>query len=161
MTHNHERDIWYKEAMFTAISGIIFGGTNTLVGHPLDTVKTKMQAQTEHMTNAGPLKTLNTVFRNEGVRGLYRGVIPPFIGSMFYRSLQFTIFEAFYTKWSHSPTLTTQIPYTLGLEYRVILAGILSSTGRAIVETPFEYAKVKGQTLQEWHIRDAYTGFGA
>lgn len=143
------------------ISGFLFGATNTLVGHPLDTVKTKMQAQTEHMTNAGPFKTLWTVFSKEGIRGLYRGVIPPFIGSMFYRSMQFTVFEAFYTYSKDSPTLTKQIPHCLGLEYRVIVAGLMSATTRAVIETPFEYAKVKGQTLQEWHFKNAYTGFSA
>lgn len=40
MTHNYEREEWYKEAFFTAISGIIYGGTNAIVGHPLDTVRT-------------------------------------------------------------------------------------------------------------------------
>lgn len=119
-----------------------------------------MQAQTEYMTQAGPMKTLWTVFKNEGIRGLYRGVIPPFIGSMFYRSLQFTVFEAFYTMWKDSPILTKQVPHFFGLEYRVILAGSFAATARAIVETPFEYAKVKGQTLQHWHFKDAYTGFG-
>ena len=161
MTHNFEREEWYKEAFFTAISGFLYGGTNTLVGHPLDTVKTKMQAQTEHMTSAGPFKTLWTVFSNEGIRGLYRGVIPPFFGSIFYRSLQFTVFEAFYTMWKDNQILTKEIPHSLGLQYRVVLAGLMSSTARAIVETPFEFAKVKGQTLQQWHVRDAYTGFTA
>lgn len=159
MTHNFEREEWYKEAAFSMLSGIMYGGTNTLVGHPLDTVKTKMQAQTEYLTSAGPFNTLWTVFKNEGIRGLYRGVIPPFFGSLMYRSLQFTVFEAFYTKWKDSPLLTHKIHWFFDLEYRVPLAGLMSSTARAIVETPFEFAKVKGQTLQEWHIRDAYTGF--
>jgi len=57
--------------------------------------------------------------------------------------------------------MTTQIPGTMGLEYRVVVGGLASSTARAIIETPFEYAKVRGQTRQEWHIRQAYTGFGA
>ena len=94
MTHNFEREEWYKEAFFTMISGIMFGATNAIVGHPLDTIKTKMQAQTEFLNNSGPFSTLWTVFRNEGIRGLYRGVIPPFFGSIIFRSMQFTVFEA-------------------------------------------------------------------
>jgi len=57
--------------------------------------------------------------------------------------------------------LSKQIPFTLGLEPRVILAGLVSSAARATIETPFEYAKVKGQTGQIWHFKDAYTGYGA
>ena len=101
------------------------------------------------------------VFKKQGIRGLYRGVLPPFFGSMFYRSMQFTVFEACYTKWKDSPILSKQIPYTLGLEPRVIVAGLIASTARATIETPFEYAKVKGQTGQIWHFKDVYSGYGA
>ena len=38
------------------------------------------------------------------------------------------------------------IPFTMGLEYRVFAAGILASVSRAILECPFEYAKVRRQT---------------
>ncbi len=34
------------------------------------------------------------------------------------------------------------IPYTNGLQLRVILGGIMSGTARSIVETPLEFAKV-------------------
>jgi hypothetical protein len=36
----------------------------------------------------------------------------------------------------------------MGLEYRTIIAGILSSISRAVVECPFEYAKIRLQTHQ-------------
>ena len=32
---------------------------------------------------------------------------------------------------------------------------------RAFIETPLEYAKIKRQTGQTWHIRHLYTGFGS
>ena len=44
MTHNEKRSNWIREGIIMTINGIIFGGTNTLTGHPFDTVKTKMQA---------------------------------------------------------------------------------------------------------------------
>lgn len=44
MTHNYERKSWKTEAMLTGFSSILYGGTNTIVGHPMDTIKTKMQA---------------------------------------------------------------------------------------------------------------------
>jgi hypothetical protein len=47
MTHNEKRGDWKKEFLCSTISGFLFGATNTIVGHPLDTVKTKMQAQNE------------------------------------------------------------------------------------------------------------------
>jgi len=37
------------------------------------------------------------VWRNEGAMGFYRGWIPPFFGSVFYRSLQFAVYESVWT----------------------------------------------------------------
>jgi solute carrier family 25 carnitine/acylcarnitine transporter 20/29 len=42
MTHNEKRSNWLREGLITTVTGIIFGATNTLTGHPFDTVKTKM-----------------------------------------------------------------------------------------------------------------------
>jgi hypothetical protein len=44
MTHNNKTGSWQQELLCTAISGFFFGAVNTLVGHPLDTVKTKITA---------------------------------------------------------------------------------------------------------------------
>lgn len=44
MSHNHKRTDWYKEGLLSLISGTVYGAASILVGHPLDTVKTKMQA---------------------------------------------------------------------------------------------------------------------
>ena len=41
-----------------------------------------------------------------------------------------------------------EIPGTFGLQYRVVTAGLIASSVRAVIESPFEYAKVKRQTGQ-------------
>ena len=41
----------------------------------------------------------------------------------------------------------------------MIAAGIVSGTVRSLIECPFEYAKVKGQTKQVWVMKDVYKGF--
>lgn len=43
MTHNQKRSTWYKEGAISAATGLLYGATNTLVGHPFDTVKTKVR----------------------------------------------------------------------------------------------------------------------
>lgn len=43
---------------------------------------------------------------------------------------------------------------------RVLMGAFASASSRAIVECPFEYAKVKRQTGQNWKLVDGYTGFG-
>lgn len=51
MTHNYERAHWAKEGLYSMMTGFLFGATNTLVGHPFDTVKTRMQT-VRQMENA-------------------------------------------------------------------------------------------------------------
>ena len=43
MSHNEKRTSWQREFCYATVCGFLFGGTNTIVGHPFDTVKTKMQ----------------------------------------------------------------------------------------------------------------------
>jgi len=92
-------------------SGFLYGATNVLVGHPTDTIKTKMQAQAEHYkAESSMLKTVANVYRNEGgIMGFYRGALPPFFGSMFYRSSQFAIAEAFYTYFEGNAFMSTEL----------------------------------------------------
>ena len=35
------------------------------------------------------------------------------------------------------------IPYSNGLEYRTLAAGVIAGSVRSVLECPFEYAKVK------------------
>jgi hypothetical protein len=42
MSHNEKRSHWFKEWALTTLAGVVYGITSVTVGHPLDTVKTKM-----------------------------------------------------------------------------------------------------------------------
>ena len=55
--------------------------------------------------------------------------------------------------------MTRKIPYTAGLEPRIIAAGLIAGAFRAIIECPVEYAKVRRQTGQNWQISHMYKGF--
>ena len=62
MNTTGKRKEWYVEGGLALLTGMLYGGSNTLVGHPFDTVKTKMQAQASHMasqqTKPGMLQTI-------------------------------------------------------------------------------------------------------
>lgn len=45
MTHSERRASWQKETIFAAGAGLVYGTVNSIVGHPFDTVKTRMQIQ--------------------------------------------------------------------------------------------------------------------
>lgn len=81
------------EHLVSFIAGASFGATSVLVGQPLDTVKTRMQAHQQSL-KSNPLAVATEVFRKEGVRGLYRGGMPIFVGGALFRSAQFGVYEA-------------------------------------------------------------------
>ena len=68
--------------------GVLYGTTSVAVGHPFDTVKTKMQAQAGFESQS-MLRTFSRTVREQGIRGLYRGCFPPLLGSGIFRSTQF------------------------------------------------------------------------
>mmetsp|Transcript_23870 Transcript_23870/g.37573 ORF Transcript_23870/g.37573 Transcript_23870/m.37573 type:complete len:349 (-) Transcript_23870:129-1175(-) len=68
-----------ESALKSFIAGGVGGSCSTLIGHPLDLVKVRIQT-----ASAGAASSSNSVFgmlsntlRKEGVRGLYRGVSAP------------------------------------------------------------------------------------
>lgn len=139
-------------------TGFLYGGTSVLVGHPLDTIKTKMQVQTGFEKRTMLRSFVKTV-QDLGLRGLYRGWLPPFCGSIIFRSSQFAVFEAIYT-YLDSPIARYEIPYSGGIQLRVIAGAVGAGTVRAIIETPLEYAKVRRQIQKTWKLRDLHRGFG-
>ena len=61
------------------------------------------------------MDTITKVWADEGAIGFYRGFWPPFLGSIFFRTTAFTVYEAFYTKWEKNSAMCTEIPLTKGL----------------------------------------------
>ena len=53
------------------ICGFAYGTTTVIVGQPLDTIKTRMQAKG---TGNTMITTAVSIFQREGVAGLYRGL---------------------------------------------------------------------------------------
>lgn len=51
------------------------------------------------------IETIKSVYTKEGPIGFYRGCVPPFFGSVIYRSVQFSAFEAFYTMWKDDKSM--------------------------------------------------------
>ena len=143
-----------------------------LVGHPIDTVKTKMQAQSGYLQGS-TVSVLRNTIKNEGIMALWRGITPPLAGSIIFRSLQFTVnngvFGALKGTWVDRNILFTD------LNFKLICAGFSAGAARAIIETPLEFIKVRRQTGQTWMLyptlsetirhpleltRTLYTGFG-
>ncbi|KAK9058009.1 hypothetical protein SSX86_022849 [Deinandra increscens subsp. villosa] len=78
------------------VAGLVSGVSMVIVGHPFDTVKVKLQ---KHNTEANGLKyrggfhCTTRILKTEGVRGLYRGATPSFVGMAIESSLVFGIYS--------------------------------------------------------------------
>ena len=91
----------------------------------------------------GLIDTWKRVLSEEGFFRLYRGALPAGVGSIVFRSSGFSVFELFFTMWEKNDFMRQKLPLTGGLEIRTVAAGWASGSARAILECPFEYAKVK------------------
>eukprot|EP00747_Dinoflagellata_sp_TGD_P209477 gnl/TRDRNA2_/TRDRNA2_82871_c0_seq2.p1 gnl/TRDRNA2_/TRDRNA2_82871_c0~~gnl/TRDRNA2_/TRDRNA2_82871_c0_seq2.p1 ORF type:complete len:289 (+),score=25.87 gnl/TRDRNA2_/TRDRNA2_82871_c0_seq2:36-869(+) len=63
------------------------------VGHPLEVVKTRMQAAESPFRSLSPYQVFRTTVRNEGWRALFRGLFPPLVAITFYQSTLFASYE--------------------------------------------------------------------
>ena len=154
----NERTLLREYTLSTGV-GAIYGATNTLVGHPFDTIKTKMQAQTG-FGSAGSLETAKMVYLRHGLRGFYHGWIPPLWGSVLYRSTQFAVYDTMHSQLSQFDVMQRHVLPLSEVESRVVVAGVCGASARTLLESPIEYAKVQGQTGQAWKLNDIYRGAG-
>jgi len=120
-----------------AFSGLSAGVVGTVVGHPLDVVKTRMQ--TAQSPSSGILRTMFEIGRTEGIRqGLYRGIAPPLLSLSILNTLSFTCYSSLLREiQTVFPTSLSLAPFTAGA-----LTGFLASW----ISTPFEFLKVRMQT---------------
>lgn len=88
-----------SENQLVSLAGAASGFLSGVVVCPLDVVKTRLQAQGFGSHYRGFLGTFATIFREEGIRGLYKGVVPVTIGYLPTWAIYFTVYErakAFY-----------------------------------------------------------------
>ena len=96
--------------LVTSISGAISGIASGVVTCPLDVIKTKLQAQGGFRTEArdraraggssstttvyrGLVGTAASIWRDEGVRGMYRGLFPMVLGYFPTWAVYFTVYD--------------------------------------------------------------------
>jgi solute carrier family 25, member 33/36 len=91
-----------QEAIISIFAGGIGGGVGALVTCPLEVVKTRMQAlshrnlaaQQKQPLGYGVARALRHVWMTEGMRGMFRGIVPTLVGVVPARSLYFTTYTS-------------------------------------------------------------------
>lgn len=136
------------EFLVTFAAGASYGLTTVVVGQPLDTIKVRMQGMPS-AAKQNAFTVGSELFRREGIRGLYRGGLPLFVGGSLMRSAQFGVSG----KVKHWLEENTKFPHSA----QVVLAGIAGGLGRGLVEIPTDFLKTRRQVERGWtmsHLMD-------
>lgn len=115
-----------SESQFNALAGAVGGFTSGVVTCPLDVIKTKLQAQGMYrvlqdgrrvgqprMYN-GLIGTASVIWREEGIRGMYRGLGPIVMGYLPTWAVWFTVYNKSKV-WMAQYYGTSLTPYFLSL----------------------------------------------
>ena len=151
------------------LSGSIAGVVSTLVCHPFDVVRTKMQsavimgsssstaATTTTATSTGPLHVVSQTLKHGGTRALYTGLALPLAAQAVYKATVFTINNVTQTaliRWNTKERLITGRlePYDLTMSDRFVCGFVAGGVNAALFVTPVEY--VRNQLIGQ-HTRRA------
>lgn len=117
------------------IAGAFAGIAGVLTGHPLDTLKTRLQAPDERFKT--PFQCLRDTIKQEGIRGLYRGIAPPLSTVAISNSITFSVYGK--TK-SFIPD-----SYTTKEWQRGAIGGMASGIVATVIVTPRDLIKSRLQ----------------
>ena len=92
------------ELLYGSLSGMAFGLVSPIAGQPFDIVKTKMQADARFLKSS-PFSVVKTVVATEGVRGMYRGMLPILASTGVQKTVLFTANAG-----DHSPACNRSYP---------------------------------------------------
>ncbi|KAI8145511.1 mitochondrial carrier domain-containing protein [Fennellomyces sp. T-0311] len=130
--------LWTNKTVIAASSAAVVG---VIAGYPFDSVKTRMQTEPYDSISACVRKT----YREEGVRGFFRGVLPPLVTVSIIKSISFSVYEE--TKRfckSRSPYLSQD--QKLGPVMAIsTFGGACSGAFIATFSCPFELVKIHKQ----------------
>jgi solute carrier family 25 carnitine/acylcarnitine transporter 20/29 len=165
-----------RQSLQDIAAGTVGGLCTVLVGHPLDTIKVRLQTAAPG-SGLNMLSCMRLTLREEGIRGFYKGMQSPLAGEGFFNAVQFLVYGAS-KRWLLSrnegfgvPQLPTvaapggaRAPLTLSntrtdlsiIEY--FMAGGLTGFACSFVETPIDLFKSQLQT-QIFHPQPAFTTF--
>ncbi|XP_054245179.1 solute carrier family 25 member 48 [Indicator indicator] len=142
-------------------AGWVGGAVSVFVGHPLDTIKTRLQAGQGY---GNTLSCLLTLYRNESVAGFFKGMSFPLASVAVYSSVVFGVFsntQRLLGQLRHGdPTQPPALP-------DMLLASTLAGFVSVAIGTPVDLVKIRLQmqtqprTTADTKLKPAVPGFAA
>ncbi|KAK7289949.1 hypothetical protein RIF29_04012 [Crotalaria pallida] len=138
-----------KRAMIDASAGAISGGISRTVTSPLDVIKIRFQVQLEPTSSwtlvrkdlsapskyTGMLQATKDIFREEGIRGFWRGNVPALLMVMPYTAIQFTVLHKLKSFASGSTKTENHINLSPYLSY---VSGAFAGCAATVGSYPFD-----------------------
>uniref|UniRef100_A0A8C5QH97 Solute carrier family 25 member 48 n=1 Tax=Leptobrachium leishanense TaxID=445787 RepID=A0A8C5QH97_9ANUR len=106
------------------IAGCLGGASSVIVGHPLDTVKARLQVGKGY---GSTFNCILKIYKNESVSGFFKGMSFPLMSSSLYNSVVFGVFSNTQRLLSERCNRTTGVsPSFLDLTVASMLTGLIS-----------------------------------
>jgi len=129
------------------VGGLVSGAVATFTGHPLDTIKTRLQAG--HTRYTGTLQCLKETVKLDGPRALYKGVVPPLLTYSMQSAILFSTWQGVLMLLHGGNRSNTPLG-------KVFTAGFVSGLATCVVATPVESVRCKLQVQHD--ASRAYSG---
>jgi solute carrier family 25 (mitochondrial carnitine/acylcarnitine transporter), member 20/29 len=100
MTKNNETSSFFSLQTVNfgeeALGGLAAGIVGTVIGFPLDLIKTRLQTGSgTGAGGAGMIHVASHIIRTEGIRSLYKGIAPPLLSLSIINTVSFTSYSYF------------------------------------------------------------------
>ncbi|XP_027705092.1 solute carrier family 25 member 48 isoform X1 [Vombatus ursinus] len=125
------------------VAGWIGGATSVIVGHPMDTVKTRLQAGTGYQNT---LNCILTTYKKESVTGFFKGMSFPLTSFAVYSSVVFGVFsntQKFLTQYRYEESNSSSSLSDL------FLASMMSGVVSVGLGGPMDLVKIRLQMQTE------------
>lgn len=136
-------------------AGVVAGVAQVLVGHPANTIKSRLQMQPTPPIYAGTLNCIQKTIAEEGARGLYRGMASPLVGVGFVNAVVFLGNE------ESKRLIVSARGYSSVAELGIgdsFVAGAITGAAASIVTCPVELPMVRLQTERMMHPKRMTAG---
>ena len=132
------------------VAGGVAGLTACTLAYPLDLVRTRLAAQTTHTYYKGISHALSAIIRDEGMRGLYRGLGATLTQVAPSLAINYAAYETLRNHWLSK---TNRSSPTVGMSLACgSLAGLVSSTATFPLDLVRRRLQLEGQRGSQQHV---------